>query len=106
MKLAVIDPGVFWRYEPHLYLKTWLNGLLKPVLTEELFKEYEAAMEQVKQSIAGHQNETILVEDDSQNARDQRAFLLHFTGWRSALSPTTTPVPFRKEARSSRAASA
>jgi hypothetical protein len=36
---------------------------------------------------------------------DQRAFLLHFTGWRSALSPTTTPVPFRKKARSSRAAS-
>jgi hypothetical protein len=39
--------------------------------------------------------------------RDHRAFLLHFTGWRSALFPfTTTPVPYRKKARSSRVVSA
>ena len=55
MKLAVIDPGVFaagvfWRHEPHLCLKAWLKGVLTPVLTEEIFEEYQAVLEQMKQA--------------------------------------------------------
>jgi len=55
MKLAVIDPGVFaagvfWRHEPHRCLKAWLKGGLTPVLTEEIFEEYQAVLEQVKQA--------------------------------------------------------
>jgi uncharacterized protein len=53
MKTAVIDTGVFvagvfWRHEPHLCLKAWLHGLLMPVLSEEIFAEYETVLERVK----------------------------------------------------------
>jgi putative PIN family toxin of toxin-antitoxin system len=54
MKTAVIDTGVFvsgvfWRHEPHLCLKAWLHGILLPVMSEEIFAEYEAILERVKQ---------------------------------------------------------
>ena len=53
MKLAVIDTGVFvagvfWRHEPHLCLKAWLHGIVVPVLTEEVFAEYEVVLERLK----------------------------------------------------------
>jgi putative PIN family toxin of toxin-antitoxin system len=54
MKSAVIDTGVFvagvfWRHEPHLCLKAWLYGILLPVISEEIFAEYEAVLKRVKQ---------------------------------------------------------
>ena len=53
MNAVVIDTGVFvagvfWRHEPHLCLKAWLRGLILPVLTEEIFAEYEVVLERVK----------------------------------------------------------
>jgi putative PIN family toxin of toxin-antitoxin system len=54
MKTAVIDTGVFvagvfWRHEPHLVLKAWRRGILLPVLSEEIFSEYQMVLERVKQ---------------------------------------------------------
>jgi putative PIN family toxin of toxin-antitoxin system len=54
MKTAVIDTGVFvagvfWRHEPHRCLKAWLHGILLPVISEEIFAEYETVLERVKQ---------------------------------------------------------
>ena len=54
MKTAVIDTGVlvagvFWRHEPHLCLKAWLRGFLLPVITGEIFSEYETVLERVKE---------------------------------------------------------
>ena len=53
MKTAVIDTGVlvagvFWRHEPHLCLKAWLQGLLMPVVSVEIVAEYAAVLERVK----------------------------------------------------------
>jgi putative PIN family toxin of toxin-antitoxin system len=53
MKTAVIDTGVFvagvfWRHEPHLCLKAWLRGILLPVVSDEIFAEYETVLERVK----------------------------------------------------------
>jgi uncharacterized protein len=54
VKVAVIDTGVFvagvfWRHEPHRCLKAWLKGILLPVMTGEIFAEYEKVLERVKQ---------------------------------------------------------
>jgi uncharacterized protein len=54
MKTAAIDTGVFvagvfWRHEPHLCLKAWLQGILLPVMSQEILSEYEAVLERVKQ---------------------------------------------------------
>jgi putative PIN family toxin of toxin-antitoxin system len=54
MKTAVIDTGVFvagvfWRHEAHLCLKAWLQGILLPVVSEEILAEYEELLERVKQ---------------------------------------------------------
>ena len=53
MKLIVLDTGVFiagvfWRHEPHTCLKAWLNGLICPVLSDEIFAEYERVLREVK----------------------------------------------------------
>ncbi len=53
MKLVVLDTGVlvagvFWRHEPHSCLKAWLNGLIYPVITEDIFAEYARALHEVK----------------------------------------------------------
>jgi predicted nucleic acid-binding protein len=53
MKTAAIDTGVFvagvfWRHEPHLCLKAWLQGILVPVLSEEIFAEYYSSRVKVK----------------------------------------------------------
>jgi len=53
MKIAVIDTGVFiagvyWRHEPHLCLKAWLQGIVLPVMSQEIFAEYELVLERVK----------------------------------------------------------
>ena len=53
MITAVIDTGVFvagvfWRHEPHLCLKAWLRGILRPVMTEEIMTEYETVLERLK----------------------------------------------------------
>jgi putative PIN family toxin of toxin-antitoxin system len=53
MKTAVIDTGVFvagvfWRHEPHLCLKAWLGGIALPVMSDEIFSEYEMVLERVK----------------------------------------------------------
>ena len=42
MKTVVIDTGVFWRHESHLWLKAWLPGFVLPVMSNEIFAEYEA----------------------------------------------------------------
>jgi|SRR5208282_524952 len=54
MKTAVIDTGVFvagvfWRHEPHLCLKAWLQGILVPVMSGQILAEYETVLERVKQ---------------------------------------------------------
>ena len=53
MKTAAIDTGVFvagvfWRHEPHLCLKAWLRGILQPVVSEEIFAEYQRVLERVR----------------------------------------------------------
>ncbi|MBM3841567.1 MAG: putative toxin-antitoxin system toxin component, PIN family [Verrucomicrobia bacterium] len=53
MNLTVIDTGVFvagvfWRSEPHRRLKAWLNGLLCPVVSDDIFAEYERLLHEVK----------------------------------------------------------
>lgn len=53
MKLIVLDTGVlvagvFWRYEPHACLKAWMCGLLCPVVSEDIFTEYERVLREVK----------------------------------------------------------
>jgi predicted nucleic acid-binding protein len=50
MKTAVIDTGVFvagvfWRHEPHLILRAWRRGVFWPVVSEEIFSEYERVLE-------------------------------------------------------------
>jgi len=54
MKTAVIDTGVFvsgvfWRHEPHLVLKDWWRGVLLPLVSDEIFSEYAAILEKVKE---------------------------------------------------------
>jgi len=46
---GVFVAGVFWRHEPHLCLKAWLQGILLPVISEEILTEYETVLERVKQ---------------------------------------------------------
>jgi putative PIN family toxin of toxin-antitoxin system len=53
MKTAVIDTGVFvagvfWRYEAHLCLKAWLQGIMVPVMSEAILTEYRDVLERVK----------------------------------------------------------
>ncbi len=53
MKTAVIDTGVFvagvfWRHEPHSCLKAWLRGIVLPVISQEIFSEYQIVLERVK----------------------------------------------------------
>jgi uncharacterized protein len=53
VKLIVLDTGVFvagvfWRHEPHACLKAWLNGLICPVISEDIFAEYERVLHEVK----------------------------------------------------------
>jgi uncharacterized protein len=54
MKTVVIDTGVFiagvfWRHEPHLCLRAWLHGYALPVMSPEIFAEYEVVLKRVKQ---------------------------------------------------------
>lgn len=54
MKLIVLDTGVlvagvFWRHEPHSCLKAWLNGLVCPIVSEDIFTEYDRVLREVKQ---------------------------------------------------------
>lgn len=46
---GVLAAGVFWRHEPHLCLKAWLHGIVLPVVTEEIFAEYETVLERLKE---------------------------------------------------------
>ena len=53
MKLIVLDTGVFvagvfWRHEPHACLQAWLRGLTRPVVSEDIFAEYERVLSEVK----------------------------------------------------------
>ena len=53
MKLIILDTGVvtagvFWRHEPHACLKAWLKGLICPVISEDIFAEYERVLHEVK----------------------------------------------------------
>jgi putative PIN family toxin of toxin-antitoxin system len=53
VKLIVLDTGVFvagvfWRHEPHACLKAWLHGLICPVVSEDIFAEYERVLHKVK----------------------------------------------------------
>lgn len=57
MKLVVLDTGVlvagvFWRHEPHSCLKAWLNGLICPVVSEDIVAEYARVLREVKQEEA------------------------------------------------------
>ncbi|HZM02935.1 MAG TPA: putative toxin-antitoxin system toxin component, PIN family, partial [Candidatus Saccharimonadales bacterium] len=90
MQSAVIDTGVFvagvfWRHEPYLCLKAWLRGILLPVMSEEILREYEAVLERVK--------------------REQR-FQTDIGSWLDALRSSAswvTPIPLgRKVCRDSK----
>ena len=53
MKLIVLDTGVFvagvfWRHEPHACPQAWLRGLTRPVVSEDIFAEYERVLSEVK----------------------------------------------------------
>lgn len=53
MKLIVLDTGVFvagvfWRHELHACIKAWLRGLICPVVSEDIFAEYERVLHEVK----------------------------------------------------------
>ena len=53
MKLIVLDTGVFvagvfWQHEPHACLQAWLRGLTRPVVSEDIFAEYERVLSEVK----------------------------------------------------------
>jgi uncharacterized protein len=53
VKFIVLDTGVFvagvfWRHEPHACLKAWLQGLICPVVSEDIFAEYERVLHEVK----------------------------------------------------------
>jgi putative PIN family toxin of toxin-antitoxin system len=57
VKLVVLDTGVlvagvFWRHEPHSCLKAWLNGLICPVVSEDIVAEYARVLREVKQEEA------------------------------------------------------
>src|SRR5262245_51874456 len=52
VKLVVLDTGVlvagvFWRHEPHLCVKAWLRGLVTPVVSGDIFAEYERVLGEV-----------------------------------------------------------
>jgi putative PIN family toxin of toxin-antitoxin system len=52
VKLAVVDTGVFvagvfWRHEPHLCLRAWLQGIMLPVISEAIVAEYEEVLERL-----------------------------------------------------------
>lgn len=46
---GVVVAGVFWRHEPHICLKAWLNGQICPVISEGIFAEYERVLREVKE---------------------------------------------------------
>jgi putative PIN family toxin of toxin-antitoxin system len=53
VKLTVLDTGVvaagvFWRHEPHACLKAWLKGLICPVVSDDIFAEYDRVLYRVK----------------------------------------------------------
>ena len=53
MKFIVLDTGVlvagvFWRHEPHACVQAWLRGLICPVVSEDIFAEYERVLHEVK----------------------------------------------------------
>ena len=41
---GVVVAGVFWRNEPHTCLKAWLNSLICPVVSGNIFAEYERVL--------------------------------------------------------------
>ena len=45
---SVVVAGVFWRNEPHTCLKAWLNSLICPVVSDNIFAEYERVLREVK----------------------------------------------------------
>jgi putative PIN family toxin of toxin-antitoxin system len=51
--LAVIDTGVlvsgvFWRREPHQVLRAWKSKLLTPIVSAQIYDEYQTVLEDVK----------------------------------------------------------
>ena len=78
--LAVVDTGVFvsgvfWRREPHQILRAWKSGLLTPIVSEQIFDEYESVLEDVKR---------------------EEGFATDLSPWLSALKVAAvwvTPVP-------------
>lgn len=46
---GVLVSGVFWRREPHQVLRAWKCGLLTPIISKQIFDEYERVLEDVKQ---------------------------------------------------------
>lgn len=83
MKLVILDTGVFvsgvfWRHEPHLCLKAWLKGLICPVLSDDIFTEYERVLIEVKK---------------------QEGFQTDIESWLDTMRNTAlwvTPVKFQK----------
>lgn len=50
---AVIDTGVlvagiYWRHEPHLCVRAWLQGLIVPVLSDSIYSEYDRVLHELK----------------------------------------------------------
>jgi putative PIN family toxin of toxin-antitoxin system len=46
---GVFVAGVFWRHEPHACLRAWLRGWICPVVSHEIFAEYERVLHAVKE---------------------------------------------------------
>ena len=75
--VAVIDTGVFvsgvfWRREPHRVLRAWKSGLLTPIVSGQIFDEYERVLEDVKR---------------------EEGFATELSPWLEALKVATVWVP-------------
>lgn len=50
---GVFVAGVFWRNEPHRCVRAWLLGLGSLVVTEAIYREYEATLRKVQTAYGG-----------------------------------------------------
>jgi len=41
---SVLVAGVFWGSEPHRVVRAWVRALIVPVVSEEIFEEYERVL--------------------------------------------------------------
>ena len=45
---GVLVAGIYWRHEPHLCVRAWLQGLIVPVVSDPIYSEYDRVLHEVK----------------------------------------------------------